>query len=90
VKAGELGTFRPDEQQTSALRDAQALAFRILNRALPVAAAVYWVFCLSVPIGPMRSGLLVSAVTITALIFTVLSLPEVIRIWVMPDEAREP
>jgi hypothetical protein len=86
----DLGTFRPDEQQTSALRDAQALAFRILNRVLPVAAAVYWVFCLSVPIGPMRSGLLVSAVTITALIFMVLSLPEVIRIWAMPDEAREP
>jgi hypothetical protein len=62
----------------------------MLKWGLPVSVAVYWAVCLSVPIGPVRVGLLISAVAISGLVIVVLALPEVIRVWAMPDETTEP
>jgi hypothetical protein len=80
----------PDERQAAMQRDAESRAFGILRRGLPVLVAVYWAVCLSVPVGPVRLGLLFSAVAISGVVFVVLALPEVIRVWMIPDEVGEP
>jgi hypothetical protein len=79
-----------DERDAASQRDAERRAFRILKWGLPVFIVVDWAACLSVPIGPMRVGLLISAVAISALVFVVLALPEVILFWTMPDNSAEP
>ncbi|RSL16128.1 hypothetical protein EDE15_1637 [Edaphobacter aggregans] len=75
-----------DERDAAMQRDAEGRAFRMLRRGLPVLAAVYWVVCFRAPIGPVRLGLLISAVAISGVVFVVLTLPEVIRVWTMPDD----
>jgi hypothetical protein len=84
------GDSRADERDAALQRDAEGRAFRMLKWGLPVTVAVYWAVCLSVPIGPVRVGLLISAVAISGLVIVVLALPEVIRVWAMPDETTEP
>jgi hypothetical protein len=84
------GSRPPDEREAALQRDAEGRAFRVLQRGLPVLVVVYWGVCLSVPIGPVRVGLLISAVAISGLVIAVLALPEVIRVWMMPDELGEP
>jgi uncharacterized membrane protein len=79
-----------DEREERMQRDAERRAFRVLQRGLPVLVALYWGVCLSLPIGPVRMGLLFSAVAVTGLGLVVLSLPEVIRVWMMPDAVGEP
>lgn len=78
-----------DERDAAMQRDAEGRAFRMLRRGLPVLVVVYWGGCLSVPIGPVRLGLLFSAVAISGLVLVVLALPEVIRVWMMPEEVAE-
>jgi len=80
----------PDEREAAMQRDAEVRTFRILKRGLPVLAIVSWGVCLSAPIGPVRLGLLFSAVVISGVVFVVLALPEVIRVWMIPDEVGEP
>ena len=79
-----------DERDAAMARDAEGRAFWILRRGLPMFVAVYWVVCLSTSTGPVRVGLLVSAVAISGVVMAVLALPEVIRVWTMPDDAAEP
>ena len=79
-----------DERDAAMTRDAEGRAFWILRRGLPVLVAAYWAVCFSVPVGPIRQGLLISAVAISGLVLVVLALPEVIRVWMMPDDTAEP
>lgn len=79
-----------DERDAAMQRDAEGRAFRMLRRGLPVLVVVCWGVCLSLPIGPVRLGLLFGAVAISGLVFVVLALPVVIRVWMMLEEVAEP
>jgi hypothetical protein len=79
-----------DEWDAAMQRDAERRAFWMLRRGLPVLVVVYWMACLSASTGPVRAGLLISAVAISGVMMVVLALPEVIRVWTMPDDAAEP
>jgi hypothetical protein len=80
----------PDEREAAMQREAEGRAFRMLKLGLPVLVALYWATCLSMPVGPIRAGLLFSAVALSGLVLVVLALPEVIRVWMRPDEVGEP
>jgi hypothetical protein len=79
-----------DERDAAMQRDAEAKAFRMLRFGLPVLAALYWVVCLCAPIGPVRLGLMISAVAVSIGVFVILALPEVIWMWTMSDDPVEP
>jgi len=80
----------PDERDAVVQREAEQRAFRILRIALPIFALVYWGVCLSMPLGPVRVGLLIGAVVMSVMLIPVMILPDVIRLWTEPDAAPEP
>lgn len=80
----------PDERDAVVQREAEQRAFRILRIALPIFALVYWGVCLSMPLGPVRVGLLIGAVVMSVMLIPVMILPYVVRLWTEPDAAPEP
>ena len=58
-----------DERDAAMQRDAEGRAFRMLQWGLPVLAVAYWAVCLWMPIGPVRMGLLFSAVVLSGVVF---------------------
>jgi hypothetical protein len=81
---------RPEDERDIAMqREAERRAYRVLKIGLPVAVLVYWVVCLWLPVGPVRAGLLISAVVVSGMAIPVMILPDLIRLWTEPDEVRE-
>jgi hypothetical protein len=79
-----------DEREAAMQRDAEGYAFRLLRRGLPGLVLVWWAVGLFMPIGQVRTGLLFSALASTGLVIVVLSLPELICVWMMPSPLGEP
>jgi hypothetical protein len=79
-----------DEREAAMQRDAEGYAFRLLRRTLPGLVLVWWAVGLFMPIGQARTWLLFSALASTGLVIVVLSLPELIRVWMMPKVLGEP
>jgi len=78
-----------DERDIAMQREAERRAYRVLKIGLPVAVLMYWVVCLWLPVGPVRVGLLISAVVVSGMAIPVMILPDLIRLWTEPDEVRE-
>jgi hypothetical protein len=79
-----------DEREAAMQRDAEGRAFRLLRRGLPGLVTVYWIVSLCLPNRPVRMGLVFSAVAVSGLTMVVLALPELIRMWRVPEDAGEP
>jgi hypothetical protein len=86
-KKGDLAL---DEREVVMRFEAERRTFRILRPTVFLLSVVYWVVCLSAPIGQMRVGLLIGAVVFSGFALLVIVLPEVIRSWREPDAAGEP
>jgi hypothetical protein len=78
-----------DEREEAMQRDSERHAFRLLRRGLPGLILVYWIVCLCLSIGPVRMGLVFSALALSGLTIVVLALPELIRIWSTPEDNGE-
>lgn len=78
-----------DERDAVIQRAVEGKASRVQRIALPLAALAYWIFCLSMPIGQMRVGLLIGAVVLSAILIPILVLPDTIRFWTEPDAPQE-
>jgi hypothetical protein len=79
-----------DEREAANQRDAESHAFWLLRRGLPTLILAWWLVSLCMPVGLARTGLLFSALASTGLAIVVLSLPELIRVWTMPNAVAEP
>ncbi|MGF7179064.1 hypothetical protein [Tunturiibacter psychrotolerans] len=79
-----------DEREAAMQRDAEGHAYRLLRPGLPGLVLVWWAVGLFMPIGQARTGVLFSALASTGLVIVVLSLPELIRVWMMPNPLGEP
>jgi hypothetical protein len=78
-----------DERDVAMQREASHRAAQILKIAVPACVLVYWIVCLFLPVGPVRVGLLISAVVMSGVAIPVMILPDLIRLWTEPDEVRE-
>lgn len=83
------GGPRLDERDAGMQREAERLALRVLRIGLPIFVAVYWMVCLCLPVGLVRVGLLIGAVVMSGVAIPVIILPDLIRLWSEPDQARE-
>jgi len=81
---------RVDERERTLQREAEGHAFRIVKAGLILFIAAYWVVCECLPMGPVRLGMLVSAVTFSGVVILASVLPVVIRGWAEPADAPEP
>ena len=79
-----------DEREAEMQRDAEEHAYRLLRPGLPGLVLVWWAVGLFMPIGQARIGLLFGALASTGIVIAVLSLPELIRVWMMPNVLGEP
>ena len=79
-----------DEREAAMQRDAEEHAYRLLRPGLPGLVLVWWAVGLSMPIGQARIELLFGALASTGIVIAVLSLPEPIRVWMMPNVLGEP
>lgn len=79
-----------DEREAAMQRDAEEHAYRLLRPGLPGLVLVWWAVGLFMPIGQARIGLLFGALASTGIVIAVLSLPELIRVWMMPNVLGEP
>ena len=86
----EMRNRHSDERDAVLQREAERVALRVLRVVVPVLVLAYWAWCLFAPVGPLRVGLLVGAVVMTAVMIPVLVLRDLIRLWTEPDAAREP
>jgi hypothetical protein len=79
-----------DEREAAMQRDAEEHAYRLLRPGLPGLVLVWWAVGLFMPIGQARIELLFGALASTGIVIAVLSLPELIRVWMMPNVLGEP
>jgi len=79
-----------DEREAEMQRDAEEHAYRLLRPGLPGLVLVWWAVGLFMPIGQARIGLLFGALASTGIVIAVLSLPELLRVWMMPNVLGEP
>ena len=79
-----------DEREAAMQRDAEEHAYRLLRPGLPGLVLVWWAVGLFMPIGQARIGLLFGALASTGIVIAVLSLPELLRVWMMPNVLGEP
>jgi len=79
-----------NEREAAMQRNAEGHAFRLFRRGLPRLILVWWGAGLCMPIGLARTELLFGALACTGIVIAVLSLPELIRVWMMPNVLGEP
>jgi hypothetical protein len=85
-----MGRVPWDERDIELQMRADAAAYRLLMPGFVVLLAGFWAACWwdCIPIGGANLGK--TAICFTWLVFVVLALPTVVRLWTQPDEVGEP
>jgi hypothetical protein len=81
-----LWNYFPDELEEARERESYGRAYEVLRWLLPLLAAVYWVGWRLLPEGGLRAGWTDGPVVLTWVLLLVLALPQLIRMWMEPDD----
>jgi hypothetical protein len=82
--------YHPDEYDEAREHESHLRAHEILRLVLPAVAVVYWLGWRLLPEGGVRHAWTNGPVVLTWVMLFVLALPQILRMWTVPDDPGEP